>query len=189
MIGEEPLRWIRPGVSALNHCLFLDRDGVINERVVDGHVTAWETFQWIPGTTNALRKTVEQVNLPLVVVTNQSCIGRGTASAETVIDILDRMRLVLEATGIVLSAWYCCPHLAEDGCACRKPLPGMLHTCARDLGVRLAESYLIGDSVSDVQAGESAGCASWLVNGEWDLTAALEAVVERERARSEQKTC
>lgn len=177
-----PLRWI--GTAApLDRCLFLDRDGVVNERILDGYVTAWHEFTWRDGAIEALKHLVDAVPLPLVIVTNQSCVGRGLVPVETVVEIQERMRVSLQAAGVPIAAWYCCPHRPEDGCLCRKPLPGMLEACRRDLGVALDRSYLIGDSDSDVQAGKIAGCATWRVDTPRRLSEALNDVIERERMR------
>ncbi len=179
-----PLCWI--GAAApLDRCLFLDRDGVVNERILDGYVTAWHQFAWREGAVEALKRLLDEVPLPLVIVTNQSGVGRGLVPVETVVEIQERMRLSLQVAGVPIAAWYCCPHRPEDGCLCRKPLPGMLEACRRDLGVALERSYLIGDSDSDVEAGKVVGCATWLVDTPRRLSEALSDVIVRERARNE----
>ncbi len=179
-----PLRWI--GAAAqLDRCLFLDRDGVINERIVGGYVTAWSEFTWREGAIEALKHFVDAVPLPLVIVTNQRCVGRGLVSVETVLDIQERMRVALHAAGVPLAAWYCCPHRSEDGCLCRKPLPGMLEACRCDLGVALDRSYLIGDSGSDVEAGRTVGCATWRIETPRQFSDALNDIIVRERARKD----
>ncbi len=137
---------------------------------------------WRPGAIEALKRVIAAGGPPLVVVTNQSCIGRGLIDAQTIGDIQDRMRLALEAAGVPLAAWYCCPHRPEDGCACRKPLPGMLEACRHDLGIDLERSYLIGDAPSDVAAGSAAGCATWLIDAPEDFGWAVDAVLACERA-------
>ncbi len=169
----------------LDRCLFLDRDGVINERIVGGYVTAWSEFVWRDGTIDSLKHFIDAVPLPLVIVTNQRCVGRGLVSVQTVLEIQDRMRVSLQAAGVPLAAWYCCPHRPEDGCLCRKPLPGMLEACRRDLGVALKSSYLIGDSDSDVEAGNSVGCATWRIGTPRQFSEALGEVIVRERARKD----
>ncbi len=179
-----PLRWIGTA-GLLDRCLFLDRDGVINERIVGGYVTAWSEFVWRDGTMNSLKHFVDTVPLQLVIVTNQRCVGRGLVSVQTVLEIQERMRVSLQAAGVPLAAWYCCPHRLEDGCLCRKPLPGMLEACRRDLGVALECSYLIGDSDSDVEAGNSVRCATWRIDTPRQFSEALGEVIVRERARKD----
>ncbi len=118
-----PLRWI--GAAApLDRCLFVDRDGVINERRVGGYVTAWDDFVWRPGVIASLQRVGDAAALPLVVVTNQACVGRGLVGVQAVLDVNDRMRRELEARGVTLAAWYCCPHAPGDGCALPQTVAG-----------------------------------------------------------------
>lgn len=142
--------------------IILDRDGVINERIPDGYVLSWSDFRWRPDALAAMSMLVK-AGLPLVVATNQSCVGRGLLSQAGLVAIMQRMRAELDARGIPLAGWYCCPHAPDAGCSCRKPGNAMLIAAGRDLRLDLTRSYLIGDSPSDVQAGESVGCKSFLV--------------------------
>ena len=138
-------------------CLFLDRDGVINERVVDGYVLEWSDFAFRPGVIGALKIAARY--FPLVVVSNQRCVARSLISSDRMRNIMDAMAAELSANGVELAGWYVCPHDHIDRCSCRKPLPGMLNAAARDLKVDLRASFMIGDSPTDVEAGVAAGCS------------------------------
>lgn len=143
--------------GASGRALFLDRDGVINERIPSGHVVSWEQFRLRSGVLEALAPIAER-NLPIVVISNQSCIARATASASAVVSIMEEMADCLASRGVALTAWYCCPHGPDDSCSCRKPQPGMIIEASRDLGIDVSQSYLIGDKQSDLDAGLEAGC-------------------------------
>ena len=131
--------------------VFLDRDGVLCENRAD-YVKAWTEFRWIPGAWEALR-ILARLDLPVVLVTNQSAINRGLTTFEAVHDLHRRMgRAILEAGGR-LDGVYVCPHRPEEGCACRKPGLLLFRQAAHDLSLDLSRSYLIGDSLSDAQAG------------------------------------
>lgn len=136
--------------------IFLDRDGVINENRVD-HVRTWEQVVFLPGVFDALRALAAR-DLVVVVVTNQSAVGRGLMTAETLAAIHDGIAARVQAEGGRLDQFYACPHRPDDGCPCRKPKPGMLLQAAAELGLDLANSYLIGDAVTDVEAALAAGC-------------------------------
>ncbi len=171
--------------------LFLDRDGVLNENR-PGHVRRWEEYRFLPGVLGALARAARS-DLAIVVVTNQSVIGRGFATRDVVDDIHRRMTAEIVASGGRVDAVYLCPHAPEDGCACRKPRPGMLLAAARDLGLDLAGSWMVGDAATDVEVARAAGVRPVLVlsgrGGPWDvgpevpvaadLTAALNAFILR----------
>jgi D-glycero-D-manno-heptose 1,7-bisphosphate phosphatase len=179
MISWESLA--RPGRPA---CVFLDRDGVINERIVDGYVVDWSQFRWRDHAIDALQ-TLGATKLPLVVVSNQSAVGRGLLTREGLVTIMETMRAYLARRGIDLLAWYCCPHRPDEGCRCRKPGIAMFEACAATYGFDLARSYLIGDAESDVAAGRAAGCATFVVESERpeQFVAAAQAIAAREMAR------
>src|SRR3990170_2107485 len=131
--------------------VFLDRDGVLCENRAD-YVKDWAEFTWIPGAWEALR-FFPRLEQPVVLVTNQSAINRGLTTLDAVHDLHQRMgRAIVEAGGR-LDGVYICPHRPEEGCPCRKPGLQLFHRAADDLSLDLPRSFLIGDSMSDVQAG------------------------------------
>lgn len=141
--------------------LFLDRDGVINEDRVD-YVKSWAEFRFIKGVRQALRE-IHQAGVPVVVITNQSIIGRGMVTEAELLDIHDRMgKEVKKAGGAILKIYYC-PHHPDDHCPCRKPRIGLLKRAARELELDLKNSVFVGDTLKDMRAGKRAGCRTVLV--------------------------
>lgn len=141
--------------------IFLDRDGVINERVVGGYVTSWSEFRILNGVVPVLRE-LGRFRLPLIVVSNQGGVGKGLMSRAALGRITERFVAHLARAGAPLAAVYYCPHTADAGCRCRKPRPGLLLRAAHDCRIHLGRSILIGDSPSDVEAARAAGCQSIL---------------------------
>ena len=141
--------------------VFLDRDGVINQNC-SGYVRRWDDFRFLEGSLAALRK-LSQSDFSVIIVTNQSVIGRGLVSAGVIAEINARMITEITSSGGRVDAVYCCPHRPEDHCDCRKPEPGLFIQAARDCGIDLAASYCVGDKLSDLVAAERAGCQGILV--------------------------
>jgi len=137
--------------------VFLDRDGVINENRSD-YVKCWEEFEFLPGVFDPLR-FLAQNHKVIVVVSNQSAIGRGLVPGEVVEGIHRRMRIEIQRRGGRIDGVFYCPHRPDDNCGCRKPRPGLLLRAADELNLDLAGSYFVGDAVSDVEAALAAGCA------------------------------
>lgn len=145
--------------------IFLDRDGTINKMV--GFVTKPEQFELIEGAAEAI-KTINKSGYLAIVVTNQPVIARGDCTFEELQTIHDKMETELGKVGAFVDAIYVCPHHTDKGfegerpeykcnCDCRKPKPGLLLKAAKDFNIDLSESYMIGDSHRDVEAGENAG--------------------------------
>lgn len=144
--------------------VFLDRDGVLNED--RGYVHRWEDFSFLPGAIDALRQLQQQGYL-LVVITNQSAVARGLCSEADVLALHERMCAFLREQGIELAGIYYCPHHPQGSvsdyaivCSCRKPEPGMILRAAQEHGIDLARSLLVGDKISDLEAGRAAGIPS-----------------------------
>ena len=138
--------------------IFLDRDGVIIENRSD-YVRAWEDVVFLPGVLDALAALSHDPRA-VVVVTNQSAVGRGLITRPMADDINARLVAAIRAAGGRVDAVYLCPHTDADGCDCRKPAPGLLLRAALDLDLDLARSIMIGDALSDVAAGRAAGVGS-----------------------------
>jgi D-glycero-D-manno-heptose 1,7-bisphosphate phosphatase len=137
--------------------VLLDRDGVINADQ-DGYVISWSQFSLLPGALDGLRQ-LTAAGFRLGVVTNQAAIGRGLASADQVEQLNARMVSTLAEGAVRIDTVLYCPHAPEEGCACRKPQPGLLVEAARRLGVAPADACVIGDWVDDIAAARAAGCA------------------------------
>jgi D-glycero-D-manno-heptose 1,7-bisphosphate phosphatase len=150
--------------SGRQWCLFIDRDGVINRRIVEGYVQSWDQFEFLPGVLDALA-TLAQWAPQMVVVTNQQGVGKGLMSGHDLSDIHSRMRTELAARDVELDDVLTCPHLAEIGCSCRKPAPGLALQWLREhSSVDPRLSVMVGDSDSDMEmagalAAAAGGCA------------------------------
>jgi D-glycero-D-manno-heptose 1,7-bisphosphate phosphatase len=161
-------RGIRPAV-------FLDRDGTLNEEC--GFITRPEQIRLLPGAGGALRQ-LRAAGFACVVVTNQSAVGRGLMTEAELACVHQELLRRLEAAGTGLDGLYYCP--AAPGVTTvespdRKPAPGMLLRAARDLGLDLARSWVVGDSLRDVLAGRGAGCSGRiLVRSGHDVSEAAE---------------
>ncbi len=136
---------------------FLDRDGTINRMLEGDYVKTWEEFQFLPGAAEAIR-TLKAKGYLVIIVTNQSGISRGIMTEEDLREVHRRMREELAATGAQIDGIVHCPHAPQDGCACRKPKPGLLLEAKAKWGIDLAGSVLIGDMETDMEAGRTVGC-------------------------------
>jgi D-glycero-D-manno-heptose 1,7-bisphosphate phosphatase len=142
--------------------VFLDRDGVINSDRAD-FVKSWEEFEFLPRSLRALA-ALAQTPFRIVVITNQSGIGRGLLTETTLQEIHASMIVQVRGAGGRIDAVYYCPHAPDAFCACRKPAPGLFFEAARDLGIELTSSWAIGDSHRDVQAANYAGVKAILLD-------------------------
>ncbi len=141
--------------------VFLDRDGVICANRAD-YVLSWEQFSFLPGALKALA-LLAAAKRPVIVVTNQTIVGKGLIKPEILDDMHARMCGAVQSKGgSILDVLYC-PHLTGEHCSCRKPKPGLLLMAAERHGIDLSESFYVGDALSDVQAGQAAGCRCVLV--------------------------
>ena len=128
-------------------------------------------FRLLPGAAAAIRR-LNEAALPVIVVTNQSGVGRGYFPEQLVRDVHDRMNAELLEAGARLDGVYYCPHVSADECECRKPKAGMLQQAAREMGLELKKSFVVGDRHSDVEVAHCAGARSILVRtgfGEGEL--------------------
>lgn len=140
---------------------FLDRDGVINHEKKD-YVKHISEFKFIQGAIEGIR-LLSTLGLPIVIITNQSAVGRGLLSLGELDRIHKHMTTKIQEGGGKLAAIYFCPHLPEDHCVCRKPNVGLFKQAEKDLTISLQESWFIGDKLSDDQAGKAAGCKTVLI--------------------------
>jgi len=151
----------------LRRAVFLDRDGTINEEREYLHRV--EDFAFIPGAPEAIRD-LRRAGFLVIVVTNQSGIGRGYYDEAALARLHAHMDKELALVGAAVDAYYYCPHHPRHGvgdyrreCDCRKPLPGMLLSAAREWHVDLGASYVVGDKMVDVEVALAAGCRPILV--------------------------
>lgn len=151
MTGRQEVPTAPPRTPAL----FLDRDGVIIENRPD-YVRSWDDVAPIPGALEALALAAGS-GYKVVLVTNQAGVGKGLIPAETAEAINRRLVDLIHAHGGRVDGVFMCPHRPEDGCACRKPEPGLLLQAVAALHLDPARSVLIGDALTDLEAGRRAG--------------------------------
>ena len=159
----------------MTKAVFLDRDGTINEiiyypdlGIIDSPFTA-EQFKLLPGVGEAI-KILNQNGFKVIIASNQPGIAKGHFSVDIFEEIKEKMRTELVKYGARLDAEYYCLHHPEakkeeykKNCECRKPKPGLLLKAAKDLNINLAESWMVGDSLTDIEAGKRAGCKTILI--------------------------
>lgn len=160
--------------GALTHpqkAVFLDRDGTINEYI--GFLRRAEEFRLLPGAAEAIRR-IHECGYLAIVVTNQPVIARGETSFEELDEIHRKMETLLGLEGAYVDDLFFCPHHPDAGfpgerpeykirCDCRKPAPGLLLTAAKKYNIDLNQSWMVGDSKRDVEAGKNAGCRTALI--------------------------
>ena len=144
-----------------NHVI-LDRDGVLNEEGPGGFVRIPEQWIWLPGVLEAL-STLAEAGICLSIATNQSCVGRSIIDMAALDRIHEKMKQEAAQHGVRFNGIYCCPHQPDFGCRCRKPQPGLLEEAIFETGIAPVETVFIGDAITDLQSGRSAGITSWLV--------------------------
>lgn len=138
----------------------MDRDGTM---IVDVPYSGDpERVRLVPGAAAAMRR-LQLAGYALVLISNQSGIARKIFDPSDLERVHGRLVGLLRDQGVTLTNAYYCPHAPSDGCACRKPSPGMILRAAEELGIDLAASVVIGDSPSDVAAGKAAGCRTILL--------------------------
>ncbi len=145
--------------------VLLDRDGVINRRILNGYVTSWAQFEFLPQALAALRLLTES-GYRLIVVSNQACVSKGLISLEKLAALTGRFVKEVEKSGGRICGVYYCPHQDRDGCDCRKPKPGLLMQAQREHEFTFAETFLVGDSEADLIAAHKVGCSAILLAAE-----------------------
>jgi D-glycero-D-manno-heptose 1,7-bisphosphate phosphatase len=140
--------------------VLLDRDGTINEEA--GYVLEPAALRLIPGAAEAIRE-MRELGLGVIVLTNQSPVGRGWITEERLGAIHERLRMLLREAEADVDRIEHCPHLPDDGCTCRKPATGMAERAAARLGFEPAEAFVVGDHAGDMALGRAIGARTILV--------------------------
>ncbi len=157
---------LNPSYPGLVQTVFLDRDGVVNEKMPEGrYVTCWSEFQLLPGAVEAIG-LLNRAGLRVVVISNQRGIALGLYTAEDVRTVHAEFQRLLEAFGAHVDGFYFCPH-DKGQCNCRKPLPGLFEQAVADFpGITAASSVMIGDSLSDIDFGRRLGMVTAFIDGD-----------------------
>ncbi|MFI5266651.1 MAG: D-glycero-alpha-D-manno-heptose-1,7-bisphosphate 7-phosphatase [Chloroflexota bacterium] len=154
------------GVAAVARAVFLDRDGVLNQVVfrngLQGSPRTLNELVIAPEARAALAR-LKEAGFLLICVTNQPEVPRGLLSRQALEDINSAVRTALPLDDLLV----CC-HQDNDGCECRKPKPGLLFQSAREHGIDLSSSFMVGDRWRDVEAGATAGCRTLLLENDYD---------------------
>lgn len=159
--------------------VILDRDGVINAES-DHFIKNLKEWQPLPGSIDAIARLC-RAGFRVAVATNQSGVGRGLIAPEALAAMHRELERLVVAAGGQIAGIFCCPHVPEDDCDCRKPRPGLLQSIATQFAIELEGTPAIGDSLRDLEAAVAVGCVPILVrtgNGvatEYALTSNLDA--------------
>lgn len=147
--------------------LFLDRDGVLNRRIIGDYVRNWSQFEWLPQVLDALALLRPHFDY-IFVVTNQQGVAKGFMKPEDLQQIHEQLQLETAKVGCNIDAVYSCPDLAVNNPPCRKPNIGMALQAKKDFpDIDFTAAWMLGDSLSDLQFGERAGmCPIWILGKE-----------------------
>ena len=144
----------------MNKCVFLDRDGTVAKDVP--YCSRPEQFELLPGAGEGVKR-LNNAGFKVILITNQSGIARGYFSEEMLGHIHEKMKVDLVAYGAHIDGIYYCPHHPDDNCNCRKPKPNLIIRAVKEHDVDLSQSYIIGDSAIDIEAGKAVGCVTILL--------------------------
>nr|WP_320190212.1 D-glycero-beta-D-manno-heptose 1,7-bisphosphate 7-phosphatase [uncultured Desulfobacter sp.] len=143
------------------YTVFIDRDGVINHDS-DAYIKHPDEFHFISKTPDAIA-LLNAKGLQVILITNQSAVGRGMISISTLDAIFKKMIFGVEQAGGRIKDIFFCPHTPDQGCDCRKPEPGMILQAMKRHNIDLKKSFMIGDSAKDIECGKNAGCAQTIL--------------------------
>ena len=136
--------------------IFLDRDGVINEDS-ENYITSRDALRFIPGSLDAIVR-LTRAGCRVIVITNQSAVGRGMMPVSELDAIHARLRQAVDRRGGRITDIFYCPHRPDEGCRCRKPEPGLIFAACDRYAIDLTRAVMVGDSAKDILAGQAAGC-------------------------------
>jgi len=139
---------------------FIDRDGVINKEI--GYLHEIAKFEFIDGVIESL-KYIQNKGFKIIIITNQSGIGRGMYSREKFLELNKWMIDFLSTQGVKILDVFYCPHSPEESCSCRKPLPGMFLDAIKKYAIDIEISWSIGDKETDIQAAKSSGISNTIL--------------------------
>lgn len=140
--------------------MFVDRDGTLVPDIP--YLDDADRLRLFPKAASGIAR-LKKAGFKVIVITNQSGVGRGLFSEETLGRIHTKLAEMLEDEGVELDGLYYCPHKPDDGCSCRKPATGMIDMASEDMDISIGESYVVGDDVADIDLARNAGARSVLV--------------------------
>jgi len=161
LVGAHKILPAHDGAKARACAVFLDRDGVINRHSHD-YVRHPGDFEFEYGAIDGM-KQLSKLGMPLIVVTNQSMIGRGLSTPTDLRRIHNKMLFAFKKHKVKIADIYICPHRPDEGCNCRKPKIGMLIAAQEKHNIDLQKSFVVGDTTGDILMGNTAGCTTILV--------------------------
>jgi histidinol-phosphate phosphatase family protein len=139
----------------MNKAIFLDRDGVLIHNRTH-YVRSWEDVKIYPSTLKSL-SILANSDYKIIILSNQSAVGRGLMSLQTMNDVNDRLISIIKKSGGRVDAVFICPHAPENNCNCRKPKPGLVFEAKKEFALDLENSWLVGDALTDLQTGLNSG--------------------------------
>ncbi len=157
----------------MTKAIFLDRDGVINEERKD-YVKKVEEFRILDNVQDAIN-LIKNHGFLVIIITNQSAVNRKLLTIETLNEIHEKLQTYLQKHNTSFDGIYFCPHTPYENCKCRKPKPGLIIQAINDFNIDVSQSFMIGDSKTDIQAAKSVGCKGVLLKKNQTL---LEVVVD-----------
>jgi histidinol-phosphate phosphatase family protein len=143
-----------------SRAVFLDRDGTVNKEV--NYLSKIRQLDILPNSAKAI-KLLNENNFKVIIITNQSGVAREYFSKETLEDINEHLKNELAKEGAQIDAIYYCPHHPDEGCQCRKPRPGMIESAKKEHDLDLSSSFIVGDTINDLETGYNVGCKTVLV--------------------------
>lgn len=156
----------KTNINMKNKAIFLDRDGTINKDF--GYISKLEQIELLSGVPEAL-KIFQEAGYKLIVITNQSGVGRGYFSQNDVYMVNQRLKELLSLVGVSITDFYICFHSPADNCNCRKPSPLLIKQAVSNYQIDVKLSFMFGDKDSDVVAGEKAGVKSYIITDKENL--------------------
>lgn len=142
-------------MKSMNKAIFLDRDGVLIHNRTN-YVRSWEDVKIYQSTCQSL-SLIAKSEYKIIILSNQSAVGRGLMSLQTMNDINDRLLSIIQKFGGRIDGVFVCPHTPEEHCNCRKPKPGLVFEAKKEFALDLEKSWLVGDALTDLQTGVNSG--------------------------------
>ena len=155
--------------------LFLDRDGVINEKRLD-YVKNINELKFLPNIFNSIKK-FKDIGFMIIIITNQSAINRNLMTHEQLNEIHSHIQQYLKSFDTSIDNFYFCPHKPDENCNCRKPKSGMLLEAIQEFNIDPKLSWMIGDNDSDIQAGLNVGCQTIKIGKNINLQKAVDKIL------------